>query len=136
MIARIRALVLSLCLAFAFAAPVFAAPAKTEANVVQAMDQPLVVAPVVRNGRLVNYLFVSVRIELAPSGDVFKHLEKAHFVREAMLMASHKTMMADGEDNTKLNEDAASAAFLAAASEVLGPKAVKGVSIVEVHSLK
>jgi thiamine-monophosphate kinase len=133
----LRALFLCLALAISVAPAALAAKPKAEEAVAIApsMDQALIVVPVVREGRLVNYLFVSMRLELA-GGDVFKHQEKAHFVREALLFASHKAPLHDLQDSKKLNEAVAKAEFLAAARGVLGEKSVAGVKITSVHSLK
>jgi len=94
-----------------------------------------VITPVVRNGRLANYLFVTVRVDLPEQGDVWKYRSRSHFLRDALLKAGHRTMLADAADDRKLNEAAALAVYRAAAIESLGAEAVKKVSIIQVQSL-
>jgi hypothetical protein len=135
---RIRLTLLAALLAAPFAFS--AAPGKDDKKAaevdVRTIEQANVITPVVRNGRLVNYLFVTVKVELAQGGDVFKLKERAHFLRDSLIRASHRSALADPADPSKLNAAAAQAAFHAAAVEALGPKAVKAVTIVSVDSLR
>ena len=74
--------------------------AKTEegaATSARSMDAPYLAVPVVRDGQLVNYLFVSIRIEIAPGVDLWRTRERAHFLRDALVRASHANELADPE---------------------------------------
>lgn len=95
-----------------------------------------VILPVVRDGRLVNYIFVSVRVELAPNGDLFRLKERAHFLRDALLRASHRTSLADPRADDRVDATAASRAFAAAAEEALGRGSVRGVSVEQTGTLR
>ena len=53
------------------------------ADTSRSMDAPYLAVPVVRDGVLVNYLFVSIRIEIAPGVDLWRTRERAHFLRDA-----------------------------------------------------
>ncbi len=70
----------------------------------RSMDAPYLAVPVVRDGRLVNYLFVSIRIEIAPAVDLWRTRERAQFLRDALVRASHANDLADPHDNNALNE--------------------------------
>src|SRR5262245_39662042 len=64
-----------------------AAPEKEDAEAgdaatTRSMDAPYLAVPVVRNGRLVNYLFVSIRIEVPNGVDLWETRERAHFLRD------------------------------------------------------
>ncbi len=100
----------------------------------RSMDAPYLAVPVVRDGRLVNYLFVSIRIEIAPGVDLWRTRERAHFLRDALVRASHSTDLADASDNNALNEARAIEVYRAAAVQALGERAVGGVSIVATYS--
>lgn len=100
----------------------------------RSMDAPYLAVPVVRDGQLVNYLFVSLRIEIAPSVDLWRTRERAHFLRDALVRASHASDLADPENNNLLNEARAIEVYRAAAIQALGERAVAGISIVATYS--
>jgi len=100
----------------------------------RSMDAPYLAVPVVREGQLVNYLFVSLRIEISPSVDLWRTRERAHFLRDALVRASHDNDLVDPRDNNVLNESRAVEVYRAAAVEALGERAVAGVSVVATYS--
>jgi hypothetical protein len=100
----------------------------------RSMDAPYLAVPVVREGRLVNYLFVSLRIEIAPGVDLWRTRERAHFLRDALVRASHSTDLADPENNNALNEALALQVYRAAAVQALGERAVGPIQIVATYS--
>jgi hypothetical protein len=100
----------------------------------RSMDAPYLAVPVVRDGQLVNYLFVSIRIEISPSVDLWRTRERAHFLRDALVRASHGNDLADPADNNALNEARAIEVYRAAAIQALGERAVAGVTIVATYS--
>lgn len=100
----------------------------------RSMDAPYLAVPVVRDGQLVNYLFVSIRIEIAPGVDLWRTRERAHFLRDALVRASHANDLADPADNNALNDARAIAVYRSAAVEALGAQAVGAVSIVATYS--
>jgi hypothetical protein len=110
-------------------------PAKVAAADRQ-MVAPNVVTPVVRNGKLVNYLFVTVQVDFTEQANALKLRDRAHFLRDALLKASHRVALADPTEDDKLNTPAALAAFRIAAKDVLGQDNVKAVTIVGVDSLR
>ncbi len=100
----------------------------------RSMDAPYLAVPVVRNGQLANYLFVSIRIEIAQGVDLWQTRERAHFLRDALVRASHSNDLADPNDNNVLNEARALEVYRAAAVQTLGERAVSGISIVATYS--
>lgn len=100
----------------------------------RSMDAPYLAVPVVRDGQLVNYLFVSVRVQVSPGVDLWRTRERAHFLRDALVRASHASDLADPADNNALNEARALEVYRAAAVQALGERAVAGVSIVATYS--
>lgn len=105
-----------------------------DATSARSMDAPYLAVPVIREGQLVNYLFVSLRIEIAPGVDLWRTRERAHFLRDALVRASHGNDLAAAEDNNTLDEARALAVYRAAAVQALGERAVAGVSIVATYS--
>ncbi len=100
------------------------------------MQAANVVTPVVRAGRLRNYLFVTVQVDLSPGADLMKTRERAHFLRDALLRAAHRADLADPARDDQLNTPAALKVYRAAAQEALGAGSVKSVSVVSVDTLR
>jgi len=100
----------------------------------RSMDAPYLAVPVMRDGVLVNYLFVSIRVEVAQGVDLWQTREKAHFLRDALVRASHANDLSDPQNNNALNEARAIQVYRAAAAQALGAQAVAGVSIVATYS--
>lgn len=100
----------------------------------RSMDAPYLAVPVVRDGELVNYLFVSIRIEISDSVDLWRTRERAHYLRDALVRASHANDLSDSENTNALNEARAIEVYRAAAIRALGERAVGAVSIVASYS--
>jgi hypothetical protein len=108
--------------------------ASEEQNSTRSMDAPYLAVPVIRDGVLVNYLFVSLRIEIANGVDLWRTREQAHFLRDALVRASHSADLADPHDNNVLNEARALEVYRAAAIQALGERAVGRITIVATYS--
>lgn len=100
----------------------------------RSMDAPYLAVPVVRDGQLVNYLFVSIRIEIAQGVDLWGTRERAHFLRDALVRASHASDLSRPDDPNALDEARALQAYRAAAVQALGERAVGQISIVATYS--
>lgn len=100
----------------------------------RSMDAPYLAVPVVRNGQLVNYLFVSIRIEITQGVDLWRTREKAHFLRDYLVRASHANDLVDPNDSNALNEARALEVYRAAAIQALGENAVGPITIVATYS--
>ncbi|MBX9747931.1 MAG: hypothetical protein K2X34_13580 [Hyphomonadaceae bacterium] len=111
-----------------------AAEGEGDAASSRSMDAPYLAVPVVRDGQLANYLFVSIRIEIAQGVDLWATRERAHFLRDALVRASHANDLADPDDNNVLNEARAIEIYRAAAIQALGAQAVGQVTIVATYS--
>lgn len=98
------------------------------------MDAPYLAVPVIRDGRLANYLFVSIRIEISERVDLWATREKAHFLRDALVRVSHSADLADPNDANALDEARAIAAYRAVAIETLGERAVGPITITASYS--
>lgn len=98
------------------------------------MDAPYLAVPVVRNGQLVNYLFVSVRFDIAQGVDLWRTRERAHFLRDALVRACHANQLASADDPNALDQARAIEVFRATAVQVLGERAVGRVSIISSYS--
>jgi hypothetical protein len=110
-----------------------AEPAQAAASA-RGMDAPYLAVPVIRDGNLANYLFVSIRIEISERVDLWATREKAHFLRDALVRVSHSADLADPNDANALDEARAIAAYRAAAIETLGERAVGPITITASYS--
>ena len=138
-----RALALALLLSlaapsasFASGTPKGGAEKAGEAESARAIDVMNLVVPVVRDRRLVNYLFVNARIQIAPGADLWGAREKGHFLRDALLKAVHRQSVADATRDDALNTPAAQTLVATVARQVLGVSSVRSVEIMSVSSLR
>ncbi|MFT3726844.1 MAG: hypothetical protein QM759_03375 [Terricaulis sp.] len=107
---------------------------EANADASRSMDAPYIAVPVVRDGQLVNYLFVSLRIQISPHVDLWRTRERAQFLRDALVRASHANQLADPNDINKLNEALALQVYRQAAVQSLGAQAVAGLTVVSTYS--
>jgi hypothetical protein len=117
-----RRLFLALSLILAATSAGAAAPAKKEGAVeAQYIDLANAALPVIAEGRLRNYVFVMVRVNLSPTADAAKMREKEPFLRDAMVRAAHATPFTVPGDLTRLDEAKLKAAVRRDAVRLLGP---------------
>jgi hypothetical protein len=69
--------------------------------------------------KLRNYLFIGARMLAGPGKDVWKYREQQHFIRDAIVRASHKVSFHQKDNYKKLDEKLAAAECLKAANAVL-----------------
>ena len=60
--------------------------------------------PIIVNGRLVNYVFVYVRINLATGADTPRWRDKEPYFRDALVRLGHRTPFTWPSDYTRLDE--------------------------------
>ncbi|PZQ54450.1 MAG: hypothetical protein DI570_23080 [Phenylobacterium zucineum] len=128
-----RALTSALILALA-ASPVLAADSKKEGekgDVGQYVDLQPVGVPIMHERRLVNYIFVYVRINLTSRADVSKLREKEPFFRDALIRAAHRTPFTDPKDLTKVNAPMLSAALVRDATAIAGAGQIISVVVTD-----
>lgn len=89
-----------------------------------------VAVPVVVDGRLVNYVFVTLRIELAPSANAPKLREKEPYFRDALVRAAHRTPFTLPSDLTRIDETKLKAAMMREAQVIAGAGQVRSIVIV------
>lgn len=88
-----------------------------------------VALPLVFDGRLVNYVFVYVRINLKSGVDVMRVREKEPAFRDALVRDGHRTPFVVAGDWQKVDEAKLSAAVMRDASAIAGPGAVSSVTV-------
>lgn len=86
--------------------------------------------PVIEGGRLRNYVFVSLRLELGAGKTVEQMKPKEAFFRDAVVRAAHRTPFTVPGDWTRLDERALSAALVSASAAIAGRGSVRRVEVV------
>ncbi|WP_372785830.1 hypothetical protein [Phenylobacterium sp.] len=86
----------------------------------QYVDLQPVALPLVFDGRLVNYVFVYVRVNLRNGADVIKIREKEPAFRDALVRAGHRTPFTVPGSWERVDEAKLSAAMAPAASVIAG----------------
>ncbi len=121
-----RALLASLPLALAAAA---ASAAEPKPATGQYVDLSPVAMPVVVDGRLINYVFVYLRVNLTPSADALRLRDKEPYFRDALVRMGHRTPFTLRTDYTRLDEARLKASFFPAAAQIAGPGMVASIEI-------
>ena len=83
--------------------------------------------PIVSGGRLVNYVFVYMRINLTSAASASRLREKEPFFRDAMVRAAHRTPFTLASDLGKIDEARLIAAVTRDAIAIAGPGQIKSV---------
>ena len=96
----------------------------------QYVDLSPVALPIIVRGLLVNYVFVSVRIQLSALANTAKLRAKEPYFRDALVRAGHRSpFFTLATDYTKIDEAKLKAVLLREAIVIGGAKEVKGVVV-------
>jgi hypothetical protein len=95
----------------------------------QYVDLQPVALPIVVDGRLVNYVFVYVRVNLKASADVTKVRDKEPMFRDALVRDGHRTPFVLPSDWQKVDE-ARLIAAMTRDTNAIAPGAVASVSLI------
>jgi hypothetical protein len=95
----------------------------------QFVDLSPVALPVVVNGRLLNYVFVYIRINLTPTADLARWRDREPYFRDALVRLAHRTPFTVPTDYTRIDEARLKVALFQAATAITGPGAVASIQI-------
>ena len=123
-------------LALALASPALAAEKTEPKEVGQYVDLSPVALPIVVNGRLVNYVFVSVRILLSGQANTPKLRAKEPFFRDALVRLAHRTPFTDPKDYQVVDAARLQAGLMREAVAIAGPDDIRGVAVLSQTSKK
>ena len=104
-------------------------PAKPKASDGQYVDLAPVALPIVVGGQLINYVFVSARLQLTASADAAKLRAKEPFFRDALVRAAHKTPFTNPNDYTVVDVPRLQAVLMREATAIAGGKGVKAAVV-------
>ncbi|MDP2764937.1 MAG: hypothetical protein Q8O54_08885, partial [Brevundimonas sp.] len=91
---------------------------------------PGVGLPIITDGRLRNYVFVSLRLHLAGSATPESMRPKEAFLRDALVRAGHRRPFVVADDWTRIDTAALSASLMQSAATIAGRGSVVRVEIV------
>jgi hypothetical protein len=126
-------LALGLMIAVAPVQPVLAAE---KAGGSQTVALEAVALPIIIDGRLLNYVFCSIRLDLYPNVDGAKVHAKEEFFRDDLVRVGHRTPFVRKDDYNKVDEARVRAEILRVAPSLVGPGVVKSAAIVKQTSQK
>jgi len=89
-----------------------------------------VALPIIYSGRIVNYVFVNVRVDLAANANAPKLREKEPFFRDALVRAGHRTPFTLANDATKIDEAKLKQVMMREATAIAGAGQVRGITLV------
>jgi hypothetical protein len=102
----------------------------------QYVDLEPVGLPIVDHGVLLNYVFVYVRLNLAPLADVGRVRVKEPFFRDALVRDAHRTPFIRPGDPNHIDQAKLSASVMREAQAIVGPGAVTSVVVTSEQSQK
>jgi hypothetical protein len=126
---NLSALILGVFIAVAPVQPVLAAEKEKEGPKVQTLALEAVALPIVVDGKLVNYVFCSIRLDLYPNADGAKVRGKEQYFRDDLVRAGHRNPFTRPDDYTKVDEAKVKAEVLRYAATIVGPGVVQSAVI-------
>lgn len=98
-------------------------------DVGQYVDLQAVGLPIVSQGRLVNYVFVYVRINLTSGANAARLREREPFFRDALVRAGHRTPFTNPADLSAVDVAKLTAALTREATAIAGPGQIRSVVV-------
>jgi len=95
----------------------------------QYVDIQPVGLPIVVDGRLVNYVFVHVRLNLTAGANTTKWREKEPFFRDALVRAGHRTPFTRPDDYQKIDTARLTEALMREALAIAGQGVVRSAVV-------
>lgn len=95
----------------------------------QYVDLSPVALPIVANGRLINYVFVSVRVVLKSTANTPKIREREPYFRDALVRAGHRTPFNSASDYTSIDEKKLEASLFREVVAIAGPRDIQSVKV-------
>ena len=126
-----RALIQSVLVAsLGLATPARASGPSSEKKEPVVFSMTMIGFPVIREGRLLNYVFVNMKLHLADGIRPEAVQAKEALIRDAVVRTAHRTPFVLPDKNTELNLAALTAEVLRQANRLMGARAVTRVEVV------
>jgi hypothetical protein len=95
----------------------------------QFVDLAPVALPIVVSGRVVNYVFVYIRIHLTSGANLAQWRDREPYFRDALVRIAHRNPFTVPSDYTKIDEARLKSELLQAAAAITGPGQVASIEI-------
>lgn len=95
----------------------------------QSVTLAAVALPLVFDGQVVNYVFVTAKLLLTPGADASALRDKEPFFRDALVRAAHRSPFVRPGDYNHLDDAKLKAALFRAATIIAGPGKIQGVAV-------
>jgi hypothetical protein len=79
--------------------------------------------------QIVNYVFVSVQLQLTPRADSNAMRDKEPYFRDALVRAAHRTPFVRAGDYNHIDQGKLKASLLREATAIVGPGKIQGVVV-------
>jgi len=119
-----------LALAFAFTAAPSLALAEGTPQLSPTVLMSPVAMPIVVDGKLVNYVFVTIRLRLSPRADAVKLRAMEPYFRDALVRVGHRTPFVRSDNYIRLDDERLKAALLREANAIAGAGMVSSAQII------
>jgi hypothetical protein len=126
-------LALGLLIAVAPVEPVFAAD---QPSAPQTIALEAIALPVIVDGRLINYVFCSIRLDLYPNADGAKVRAKEEYIRDDLVRMGHRSPFTLKNDYTKVDEAKVRVEILRIAPGLVGSGVIRTATITKQTSQK
>jgi hypothetical protein len=93
-----------------------------------------VAVPIVLKGQLINYIFVTLRLNVAPFADAGRLRDREPFFRDAFVRVAHRTPFVKPGDYSHVDEAALKRTMMAESARIAGPNVVTSVDIVSAQA--
>ena len=103
---------------------------KSEGDIGQYVDLSPVALPVVVRGELVNYVFVTLRIQLTSSANAGKWRSREPYFRDALVRAGHRTPFTRADNYTSLDPAKLKTTMMREARAIAGAKDIASITVV------
>ena len=111
------------------AAPAMAAESKKPTSGGSARNISGVALPIITDGRIRNYVFVTVRLQLGDSQTPELMRAQEPYYRDALVRAAHRTPFVIADDWTRVDEVAISAFMMRVAPTISGAGAITAAEV-------
>ena len=130
---RFAPVALGLLIAVAPVEPVLAAEAPSPP---QTIALEAVALPVIVDGRLINYVFCSIRLDLYPNADGAKVRAKEEYFRDDLVRMGHRNPFTRKDDYTKVDDAKVRTEIMRIAPGLVGPGVIRSATVIRQTSQK
>jgi hypothetical protein len=89
-----------------------------------------VALPITENGKLVNYVFLSIKIMLSPKADLYRLVGQEPYYRDALVRAGHRQSLGVAGDPNRVDEKLVKAVLKREAARFMDARMIASIEIV------